>query len=133
MSSLHDPLKDPFELIGTGQEMENIVPFLAPNKVNQMIESALARPQVAPQRRLAVSTWKFAGMGIAACFAFLMIFAAPQQEQMDQMIPGEPAAIISHVSHVVQEPDLMQTASADDQEDVREFGDFVMLETLEKY
>lgn len=129
MSSLHDP----FDLIGTGQEMDNVVPFLAPNKVNQMIESALTRQQVAPQAyprgRLAVGTWKFAGMGIAACLAFLMIFAAPQQEQMGHMIVGEPAAIVS----AVQEPEVMQTASVDDQEDVREFGDFVMLETLERY
>ena len=127
MSLPHDPLKDPFDLINIGQEMDNIVPFLAPNKVNHMIESALARQQVAPQRRTSVSTWKFAGMGIAACLAVLMIFAAPQQEQMDHMIAGEPAAIVA------QEPEFTQAVALDDQEAVREFGDFVMLETLEKY
>ena len=124
-------LQDPFDLIRTGQEMDNVVPFLAPNKVNQMIEAALAKPQLAPQRRNNyASGWKFAGMGIAACFALLMVFGGAQQEQMDQMVAiGEPIAIVSHVA---QQPETTQEEHEDASNELA-FGDFVMLETLESY
>jgi hypothetical protein len=74
MSSLHDP----FELIKTGQEMDNVVPFLAPNKVNQMISAALAQPQMAAQKP-ALTSWKYGGLAIAASLALFMVFLSPAQ------------------------------------------------------
>ena len=122
MSSLHDP----FDLIETGQDMDNVVPFLAPNKVNQMIETALAKPQLAP-RRNSVTAWKFTGMGLAACLALLMVFGSTQQEQIDQMVAGEPVAMIVH------EQEKLQPASAEDSDEAPEVSELVMLETLEPY
>lgn len=125
-------LRDPFDLLKTGAEMDNVVPFLAPNKVNHMIESALSQPQFAPQRRNSARTWRFAGMGIAACFALLMVFGGTQQGQMDHMVAGEPVAIVTPKA---QEPEklAMTETSTDDAEDINSFSDYVMLETLEPY
>jgi len=110
MSSLHDP----FDLIETGQKMDNVVPFLAPNKLNQMIDNALVHPQK-PVKKIATSKfWRFSGVGIAACLALFMVFLTPESQPVTQKI----------------EQKAISTAAT---EDVGEFGELVMLDTLDRY
>ena len=111
MSSLHDP----FDLIKTGQEMDNIVPFLAPNKVNQMIDVAMQRPQVAAAKPASLKSWKYGGFAVAACLALFMVFLSPSQVPS---INGE-------------SPSLSQASAFT--EDVGEFGELVMLENWERF
>lgn len=110
-------LQDPFDLFKTGQEMDNVVPFLAPNKVNQMIDSALAQPQMAAKKP-ALTTWKYGGLAIAACLAFFMVFLSPVETPV---MNGDKSALSS----------LSQTA--DSSEDVGEFSELVMLENWERF
>ncbi len=109
MSSLHDP----FDLIKTGQDMDNVVPFLAPSKVNQMIDAALAQPQFAPKKAAPLGFWKYGGVAVAACLALFMVF----------LTPAPTTNVESNTSTVAQ-------AST---EDVNEFTELVMLETWERY
>lgn len=113
MSSLHDP----FDLIKTGEEMDNIVPFLAPNKVDQMINAALAQPQLTPKKAAPLSKWKYGGLAIAASLALFMVFLSPAET---------PVMNAENVSI----PSISQTASA---EDINEFGELVMLENWERF
>lgn len=114
MSSLHDPLKNPFDLIKTGQEMDNVVPFLAPNKVNQMIDAALAQPQLAVKKQNSVTAWKFGGLAIAASLAVFMVFLSPAQTPVLNTQP-QPVA---------------QAATS---EDANEFAELVILENWERF
>ncbi len=114
MSLPHDPLKDPFDLIKTGQEMDNIVPFLAPNKVNQMIDIAMARPQFAAQKQAPLKSWKYGGLAIAASLALFMVFLNPVETTA---IDGENQL-------------YTQASRADD---IREFGELVILEDMERF
>lgn len=109
MSSLHDP----FDLIRTGQDMDNVVPFLAPSKVSSMIDAALAEPQLAPQKPATFGFWKYGGVAVAACLALFMVFLTPAPQ----------TKVESNTSTVAQ-------AST---EDVNEFTELVMLETWERY
>lgn len=109
MSSLHDP----FDLIKTDKDMDNIVPFLAPNKINQMVDIALARPQLSPRKPWAAmlshkSVWS-GGLATAACIALLLTFFSPAQIAAPQ--------------------NTSQTAY----EDISEFSELVMLDTLDRY
>lgn len=111
MSSLHDP----FDLIKTGQEMDNVVPFLAPTKVNQMIDAALVQPQLVTKKSPQLTKWKYGGLAIAASLALFMVFLSPTETPV---IQGEQTA-------------LSQAASSN--EDVGEFGELVMLENWERF
>ncbi|HAJ90391.1 MAG TPA: hypothetical protein DCM27_05180 [Rhodospirillaceae bacterium] len=113
MSLPHDPLKNPFDLIKTGQEMDNIVPFLAPNKVNQMIDAALAQPQYGARKPVQLTSWKYGGLAIAASLALFMVFLSPAQTPL---LDGQPVAAAQ--------------MSADD---IGEFGELVMLENWERF
>lgn len=113
MSSPQDPLNNPFDLITTGQEMDNVVPFLAPNKVNQMIDAALAQPQLAAKKPT-LTSWKYGGLAIAASLALFMVFLSPSEAPS---IDGE---ISAHT----------QVSST---EDISEFGELVMLENWERF
>jgi hypothetical protein len=115
MSSPHDRLNNPFDLIKTGQEMDNIVPFLAPNKVNQMIDAAMVRPQFAAQKSAPLKSWKYGGLAIAACMALFMVLLSPSETPT---ISGE-------------NPSLSQASPST--EDVGEFGELVMLENWERF
>ena len=114
MSSLHDP----FDLITTGKDMENIVPFLAPTKVNQMVDMALALPQIpckkpAKQQDRALF-WKVSGVGMAACLAlFITLFSSDP-------VPVMESSHIESAHHLANE-------------DVNEFNELVILDTLDKY
>ena len=113
MLSLHDP----FDLLTTEKNMENIVPFLAPTKVNQMVDMALALPQI-PGKKLAKQHdrtlfWKISGAGMAACLAlFITLFSSAPVPVMES----------SHIetAHIASE-------------DINEFNELVILDTLEKY
>lgn len=115
MSSPRDRLNNPFDLIKTGQEMDNIVPFLAPSKINQMIDVAMARPQFAAQKPAKLKSWKYGGLAIAACMALFMVFLSPVETPT---INGE-------------NPSLSQASAST--EDVGEFGELVMLENWERF
>ncbi|OFW87191.1 MAG: hypothetical protein A3B66_05080 [Alphaproteobacteria bacterium RIFCSPHIGHO2_02_FULL_46_13] len=108
-------LQDPFDLIKTGQEMDNIVPFLAPNKINQMIDAAVAHPQFAAQKPAKLKSWKYGGLAIAASLALFMVFLGPTQTFV---MDGE-------------NPSLSQAPSST--EDVGEFSELVMLENMERF
>lgn len=113
MSSLHDP----FDLITTGKDMENIVPFLAPTKVNQMVDMALALPQIPCARQAQQQDralfWKISGVGMAACLAlFITLFSGTPVPAIDT-----PHIESSHIAN----------------EDINEFNELVILDTLEKY
>jgi len=110
MSSLHDP----FDLLKTGKLMDNVVPFLAPSKVNLMIDAALAQPQVAAQKPTRLTTWKYGGLVIAASLALFMVFLSPTT---------------SPVVEVGQQT-VSQSSSS---EDVGEFSELVMLENWERF
>ncbi len=110
MSSLHDP----FDLIKTGQEMDNVVPFLAPNKVNQMIDAALVQPQLAAKRPSSVTAWKFGGLSIAASLAVFMVFLSPAQAPV---VNTQPQAV----------------AHSTTSEDANEFAELVILENWERF
>lgn len=113
MSSLHDP----FDLIKTGQEMDNIVPFLAPNKVNQMIDAALAQPQLSAKKPAPLTKWKYGGLVIAASLALFMVFLSPAET------PVMNAENVT-VSSISQKPSA---------EDINEFSELVMLENWERF
>ena len=110
MSSLHDP----FDLLNTGQDMDNIVPFLAPNKVNQMIDNALQHPQVAAPKSANTNIWKFSGMAIAACLALFLT-----------VLPEEPQMAVS----LVATPQVSEISG----DDISDINELVMLEMLERY
>jgi hypothetical protein len=119
MSSLHDP----FDLLKTGQEMDNVVPFLAPNKINQMIDNALTQPQFQAHKTNSSSLLKFGGIGgaaMAACLAVFMVFLTSPNSSL----PVDPVAERSVVLHPVA-PEIAN-------EDVSEFSELVMLETWER-
>lgn len=119
MSSPQDPLSNPFDLITTGQEMDNVVPFLAPNKVDLMIKAALAQPQVAVKKPAQLTKWKYGGLAIAASLAFFMVFLSPAETPvMNGDAPSLSAA-------------LTQTSAS--AEDINEFSELVMLENLERF
>lgn len=111
-------LQDPFDLLKTrnagGQEMENIVPFLAQPYIDKMIENALKYQQVPAKRFVSNTVWKFGGVAIAACLALFMVFLTPESQPVTQNM--EQVAI-----------------SNSSTEDVGEFGELVMLDTLESY
>lgn len=112
MSSLNDP----FDLIKTTHEMDNIVPFLPPQKVHQMVESALLEPQIQSKPSIYYSTpWKYRGVGIAVCLAVFMLFLAPTYSP-----PYVPFI------QVKNNPDL----TADD---MTELSELMILENWEEY
>ena len=109
-------LKDPFDLIKTNHEMDNIVPFLPPQKVHQMVESALRVPQVLTKPSIYYSTpWKYRGVGIAVCLAVFMLFLAPTYSP-----PYVPFI------QVKNNPDLTT-------DDMRELSELMILENWEEY
>lgn len=74
MSSHNDPLN----LLQMDKEMDNVIPFLAPNKINQMIDVALARPQLAPQKTfLTALKIVMGGLAIAASLVLWVSVFAP--------------------------------------------------------
>ena len=113
MSLLHDP----FDLIKTGQDMDNVKPFIAQNKVDEMINIALAQRQYSAQKPRHVPIWKFGGLAAVACMALFMVFLSPnpsptlQQEQVS-------------VSEIASEQAI---------DDAGEFTELVMLDTWERY
>ena len=113
MSLLHDP----FDLIKTGQDMDNVKPFIAQNKVDEMINIALAQRQYSAQKPRHVAFWKFGGLAAVACMALFMVFLSPnpsptlQQEQVS-------------VSEIASEQAI---------DDAGEFTELVMLDTWERY
>jgi hypothetical protein len=113
MSLLHDP----FDLIKTGQDMDNVKPFIAQNKVDAMIDIALAQRQYTAQKPKHVSIWKFSGLAAVACMALFMVFLSPTPS------PSLQQAQIS-VSEV--SPELAS-------DDAGEFTELVMLDTWERY
>ena len=110
MSSLHDP----FDLIETGQKMDNLVPFLPANKVSLMVDKALAHPQISVRKTETSKYWRFGGLAIAACLALFMVFLTPES------LP---------VTHKIDQKSISAAVT----EDVGEFGELVMLDTLERY
>lgn len=109
--SLHN---DPFDLLRTGQNMDNVVPFLSPGKVNQMIDMALTHPQATVKKKNPLQIWKFSGLAAVACMALFMVFLTPESAPLTQTIEFTSAAVSST-------------------EDVGEFGELVMLDTWERY
>lgn len=112
MPSLHDP----FDLLKAGQEMDNVVPFLAPNKVNQMINAALAQSQLPAKKPVHhLTRWKYGGLAIAASLAFFMVFLSPVETPV---MESDPPSLRAQVSS---------------SEDVSEFGELVILENWERF
>lgn len=111
MSSLHDP----FDLIKQdGPDMDNVIPFLSNGKIDQMINTALAHQQLAPKRKGIFSSrrvWWSGGMATAACI-LLLVFFAPTQ---------------------VLQPAPSQVAIQISADDIGEFSELVMLDTLDTY
>jgi len=108
MSSLHDP----FDLIKADKDMDNISPFLAQNKIDQMVNTALAHPQLAPRKTGATrkTLWS-GGLATAACLILLLTFFSPSQISIPQ-----------------------NTIAAQMQgDDLNEFSELVMLDTWESY
>ena len=106
-------LQDPFDLIKTGQDMDNVVPFLAPSKVSSMIDAALAKPQLAAQKPATFGFWKYGGVAVAACLALFMVFITP--------------------APTTNGDNNQSTVAQASPEDVNEFTELVMLETWERY
>lgn len=110
--------RDPFDLIETGNNMDNIIPFLAPNKINHMIDTALSHQQLTPQKKPAFlmrKTWWSGGLATAAC-ALLLLSFMPSPNVLPTGAPNKVA---------------QQTASTAD--DINEFSELVMLDTWERY
>ena len=109
MSLLHDP----FDLIKTGQDMDNIKPFIAQNKIDAMIDIALAKPQLKPNKVSRIPLWKFSGLAAVACMALFMVFVLPN-----------PSPVV-----LPEQANIYQIST----EEAEEFSELVMLETWEKY
>lgn len=109
MSLLHDP----FDLIKTGKEMDNIKPFIAQNKIDAMVGIALAHPQLKTQRPKHIPLWKFSGLAAIACMVLFMVFVSP---------PSSPLLPQDHMN--------ISQISADE---AAEFSELVMLDTWERY
>lgn len=111
-------LQDPFDLLKTrnagAQEMENIVPFLAQPHIDRMIENALKQQQVPAKKFASKPVWKFGGVAIAACLALFMVFLTPESQPITEKIDQVSSSSIAA-------------------EDVGEFSEMVMLDTLEGY
>lgn len=108
--------RDPFDLIETGKSMDNIIPFLAPNKINHMIDTALSHQQLTPQKKPAFlmrKTWWSGGLATAACAILLLSFMP------------------STNLFTLETATPQQTASTAD--DINEFSELVMLDTWERY
>ncbi len=130
MSSLHDP----FDLLKTEKNpkgnMDNVVPFLAQGKINQMIDHALTHEQIPAQKQtvfLSHKTWFTSGIkigaGIAACIILLLTILPSQQQPISTQTQQAPAQLAS----------ASVTASPNNPEDVEEFSQLVMLDTWERY
>jgi hypothetical protein len=119
MSSLHDP----FDLIKTDKNMDNVIPLLPTAKINQMIEKALACQQVSPLQKKPIflshkSWWSGGAAATAACLLlFMSLSTAPQQAQLPIQVA----------------PHTVTLSQTDQTDDMSEFSELVMLETLEKY
>ena len=108
--------RDPFDLIETGNNMDNIIPFLAPNKINQMVDNALLHQQLTPTRKpilLSKKTWWTSGISVAACIILLLTILSPNA-----------------ITPISSEKTIVSTANEDD---LNEFSELVMLETWERY
>lgn len=113
MSSLNDP----FDLIETDKGMDNVIPFLAPNKINAMIDTALSHQQhPAKKKPWAKIVWS-SGMATAASVMLLLAFFSPAQQ------PQIPSA----------DSPIHQATMQIDDDDAIEFSELVMLETWETY
>jgi hypothetical protein len=109
MSLLHDP----FDLTKTGQDMDNVRPFIAQNKIDAMVDVALSRPQYPAQKPKQLSIWKFSGLAAVACMALFMVFLSPN-------------------SATVFKQDEMSISQINPYE-AEEFSELVMLETWDRY
>lgn len=111
MSLLHDP----FDLIKTGQDMDNIKPFIAQNKIDEMVNIALAQHQLKVKVPVHhTPLWKFSGLAAVACMVLFMIFISPAPKTNS---PDNRSATSLSAS----------TNEAD------EFTELVMLDTLDRY
>jgi len=101
-----------------GQPMDNVIPFLAPQKVDRMIDVALATSQVKTAETKKYTSWKIGGVAMAASLvASLALFLS----------------FIPSLSPSMNEPVLSTAAQKIAAEDVNDFQEMVMLETLERY
>lgn len=110
MSLLHDP----FDLIKTGQDMDNIKPFIAQNKIDQMVEHALSHSQMKAQKPRHIPLWKFSGLAAVACMVLFMVFVSPSTTLPPLQQAQESVSQISY-------------------EDASEFSELVMLDTWDRY
>ncbi len=109
MSLLHDP----FDLIKTGQDMDNVKPFIAQNKIDEMVNIALSKPQLKAKKPTPTPLWKFSGLAAVACMALFMVFLSPASSPSLQ-----------------QEQENLSQINPDD---AGEFTELVMLDTWERY
>lgn len=112
MSSLNDP----FDLIEKDKDMDNVIPFLAPNKINAMVDKALSHQQLpAKKKPWAKIVWSSSMATAASVMLLLTILSPAQTPQTSSPITAS------------------QLTMQINDEDANEFSELVMLETWERY